>query len=149
MSTEIVRRRICDRFSRNVERGLPVPAADVRGRRVLEAGGESVGEVDDILLDEDEWQVRFVVVRSQGLLGFGATRRIVPVDGIESVDEHELRLQVPRETFNKLPQYGDGLSEEEEEDLYAEVFALSGFQPYWSDGYHTPAFPPTAAERGV
>lgn len=54
------------------------PAADVRGRTVVDRHGEEVGRVDDLLVDDRENRVRFPRVGERGLLGIGRTHYLGP-----------------------------------------------------------------------
>lgn len=48
------------------------PRADVRGRNVVDAEGEDIGKVDDLLVDDSEAKVRMLRVEHGGFLGIGA-----------------------------------------------------------------------------
>ncbi len=62
------------------------PAADVRGRRAVDNGGQEMGKVDDLLIDDQEKKVRFLRVGSGGFLGKGKEHVLVPVEAVTSVD---------------------------------------------------------------
>jgi sporulation protein YlmC with PRC-barrel domain len=51
---------------------------DVRGRKVMDRQGEEIGKVDDLMVDEREFKVRFLEVASGGVLGLGATKVLIP-----------------------------------------------------------------------
>jgi sporulation protein YlmC with PRC-barrel domain len=67
---------------------LAHPDDDVRGMVVLDVHGRRVGEVEDIVVDEQERRARLLVVASGGVLGLGAQRRLVPVEAVARVSEH-------------------------------------------------------------
>ena len=58
---------------------------DVRGRRVIDQGGNDIGDVNDLIVDERQRRVRFLLVTSGGFLGLGATMMLVPVEAITGV----------------------------------------------------------------
>ena len=60
---------------------------DVRGLSVVDAEGAPVGEVDDLVVDEEERRARFLVVTAGGFLGLGKAKRLVPVDTVTDVDD--------------------------------------------------------------
>jgi PRC-barrel domain protein len=47
------------------------PAEDVRGRKVIDKNGETIGEVSNLIVDDRETRVRFLEVASGGLFGLG------------------------------------------------------------------------------
>jgi hypothetical protein len=57
------------------------PAADdIRGRTVKDKDGDAIGNVHDLLIDDGERKVRFLLVEHGGFLGFGRTNSFIPVD---------------------------------------------------------------------
>lgn len=55
------------------------PAADdIRGRTVKDKNGEAIGKVHDLLIDDQERKVRFLLVEHGGVLGFGRTISFIP-----------------------------------------------------------------------
>jgi len=55
------------------DRGQTVDGAanDVRGRQVKDNNGDGVGKLADLLVDDQEDKVRFLLVEHGGFLGFG------------------------------------------------------------------------------
>ncbi len=54
------------------------PRDDVRGRRVVDVRDEEVGIVDDLLIDDDQYEVRMLQIEHGGILGIGADYYPVP-----------------------------------------------------------------------
>ncbi len=70
-----------------------VPDEDVRGRAVLDEVGEHIGIVDGLLVDEAQHRVRFLRVKTGGLLGFGeATSFLIPIDAATSIDDNAVHV---------------------------------------------------------
>jgi sporulation protein YlmC with PRC-barrel domain len=80
---------------------IPMPAAShddhdhtgpaiAKGMHVKDAGGESLGIVDEVRVDEATGELRSVIVRKAGVFGGGAVREI-PADHLE-VAERELHV---------------------------------------------------------
>lgn len=106
---------------------------DVRGMKVIDPDGYRVGEVDDIVVDEDERRARLLVVADGGFLGMNVHRRMVPVEAVAAVKE-EVRL-------NHQPRAGS----EYDPDLvdrpdYGSVYGTYGYLPFWQAGYTRPTF---------
>jgi sporulation protein YlmC with PRC-barrel domain len=72
------------------------PRADVRGRKVVDATGEEVGTVDDLLVDDAEVKVRMLRVKHGGFLGIGADHFLIPVDAISSVTDDAVHIDRER-----------------------------------------------------
>ena len=60
---------------------------DVRGRDVHDPEGRLVGSVEDLYIDRQEREVRFLEVGSGGILGIGRKRFLVPVVEVVKVTE--------------------------------------------------------------
>lgn len=108
---------------------------DVRGLSVVDAEGAPVGEVDDLVVDEEERRARFLVVTSGGLLGLGKTKRFVPVDTVTDVDEvvHVERSGVEVDALEFDPELQPW------PDLEG-VYRAYGYAPFWGPGYIPPRF---------
>lgn len=104
---------------------------DVRGRRVVDRSGNSVGKVDDLFIDERERRVRLIEVGSGGFLGLGEAKFLIPVELVTQVDDHTVRINEARERIVGAPQYDPGLAAE---SLYKDIYTYYGFPPSWSAG---------------
>jgi sporulation protein YlmC with PRC-barrel domain len=106
---------------------------DVRGFVVLDANGHRVGEVNDVMVDDDQWRARLLVVASGGVLGLGAHRHLMPVDAVARVTDR-VRLQ---HSADMVQQYdADALSDPAD---YAAVYSHYGYTPFW-DPAHTGSY---------
>jgi sporulation protein YlmC with PRC-barrel domain len=118
---------------------LSDPRADIRGRNVRDAGGEDIGKVHDLLIDEQERKVRFVEVASGGVLGIGGTKFLLPVEAVTSVTDDEIRINQSRSRIVGSPRYDPDLVEPPQLD---ELYRYYGYgTPYWAPGYVYPRYP--------
>jgi len=78
---------------------------DIRGRTVKDKDGKDVGQVDDLLIDEDDRQVRFMRVESGGFLGMGETKVFIPIDAITMITDIEVRINQSHEHVARAPRY--------------------------------------------
>ncbi|MCD0443214.1 PRC-barrel domain-containing protein [Glycomyces sp. A-F 0318] len=115
-------------------------ADDVRGRKVVDRGGEEAGTVDGLLIDESERKVRFLEVGSGGFLGLGKRQVLVPVDAVARVDEEHVYLSTDREHLASGPGYDPELAPAPERP-YEEVYTHYGLMPHWGAGYMYPGYP--------
>ena len=116
----------------------PNAADDVRGRRVIAAGGEDIGEVDEVMVDRRERRVRFLRVSSGGFMGIGTNKFLVPVDVVRKVKDGAVYLDETRERIASSPLYDrDSVDEVYLQQLYNHY----GHAPYWSADYEYPPYP--------
>lgn len=110
------------------------PEQDVRGRHVVDANGEELGRVDDLLIDGEERRVRFLVVERGGLLGIGATAIFIPVDAVGEIADDTVRVDLTRTKVEQAPAYDP------------ELVDVTGYYEdlYWYYGY-APFFGPSVA----
>jgi len=114
------------------------PAADVRGRKVLDTAGQDIGHVDDLLVDDREHKVRFLRVAAGGFLGLGETRFLIPVDAITKVDHEAVHVDQTRDHVARGPCYDPKLIGE---SYLNDVYTHFGNSPWWGTGYSYPTYP--------
>lgn len=106
------------------------PTNDVRGREVKDKAGASIGKVADLLVDDKEHKVRFLLVEHGGFLGFGETKTLIPVDAITEITEDEVVLDQPHERVAAAPGYDPELVENR--PYHASIYGHYGYEPYWA-----------------
>lgn len=117
---------------------LADPADDVRGRPVIDAHGDEVGEVDGLIIDQEERRVRLLQIASGGFLGVGKQKVLVPVDAVSGVDD-TVHVDAEREQVAKAPAYDPELVLDR--TTAAGIYDYYGYAPYWNTGYMSPGFP--------
>lgn len=68
------------------------PAQDVRGRDVYDREGEQIGSVEDLYVEAEEYEVRFLYVGAGGFLGIGEKRFMIPVEAVTDVGEDSVTI---------------------------------------------------------
>ncbi|MFB9409852.1 PRC-barrel domain-containing protein [Dactylosporangium matsuzakiense] len=128
---------------------LADPDADIRGRKVYDDSGDAIGDIDDLLIDVEEYKVRFLRVEHGGILGFGATPSFVPVDAIQEVTDDAVRVGHTNEQIAGAPRYDpEVVGRPDPDDGYWNgVYGYYGYMPYWAPGYVYPAMPYTRMRR--
>ncbi len=109
---------------------------DVRGMAVLDPNGHRVGDVDEIVIDEEERRARLLVVTSGGILGLGVDKRLVPVEAIARVRE-QVHLHHTHDDVRAGAEYDP---EPADSPDYAQIYGHYGYQPFWHAGYTVPYF---------
>lgn len=124
------------------DRGQTVDGSvnDVRGREVKDKDGEGIGKVADLLVDDQEKKVRFLLVEHGGFLGFGDTKTLIPVDAVAKITEHEVGIDQSRERVAGAPGYDPALIDDR--PYHASIYNHYGYPPYWGRGY---TYPPRLA----
>ena len=64
-----------------------VGATDIKGTNVKNLQGQDLGQIEDVLIDPDTGQVRFVILEVGGFLGLGSTRVAVPLSAFQITKE--------------------------------------------------------------
>jgi sporulation protein YlmC with PRC-barrel domain len=118
---------------------LDDPDQDIRGARVLDATGETVGTVADLIIDEADRRVRFLDVSSNGFLGFARDHVLVPVEAVTEVLAGVVRIDRVKSTVADAPGFDARLAAP---SIWEQVYGYYGYSPYWHAGAPTtPTFP--------
>lgn len=119
------------------------PGEDVRGRRVIDKDGNSIGEVNELIVDAREGHVRFLEVSSGDLLGLGRLRSLIPVGAITRIGGEAVHVNQTRQHVGEAPTYDPDLIDEREgnKSLYGDLYRHYGLPPHWELGYTYPRYP--------
>jgi sporulation protein YlmC with PRC-barrel domain len=87
-------------------------AGSLIGDTVVGRGGDTIGEVDDVMISADG-KARYVLVGTGGFLGMGKDYVPIEMDRLSVVDEDTLALPVEAEILDEAPRVErDGIDEE-------------------------------------
>src|SRR4051812_9894898 len=98
------------------------PAQDVRGLHVIDSNSDDVGKVEDLLIDDVEKKVRFLLIGSGGFLGMGEKRFLLPVDAITKITNDKVRIDRTRDHVASGPAYDPKLEAENLHEHYDSVY---------------------------
>lgn len=118
---------------------------DIRGRKVKDTNGKDIGHVDDLLIDEREHKVRFLLVEHGGFLGIGCKKTLIPVDDIVTIDDHDVGIDHAKDHVARCPGYDPELMSDR--TYLSSVYGHYGSTPYWGVGYGYPLYPYYPAMR--
>lgn len=129
-------------LSRLSETGQTVASddEDIRGRKVKDKDGEDVGHVADLLIDDAEHKVRFLLVEHGGFLGIGETKSFIPVDAITRITADDVFVDQSRDRIAGAPRYDPDVVVDEAA-YYGDVYGYYGYLPFWGPGYLYPGYP--------
>lgn len=78
----------------------------VLGARVTSPEGESIGSIEDLILDQEDGSVNAAVVSVGGFLGFGAKQIAVEWSELDiNYDGNEITLDITRDEAEQAPEY--------------------------------------------
>jgi sporulation protein YlmC with PRC-barrel domain len=72
------------------------PEDDVRGKDVYTIDGKVIGSVEDLYIDRQEREVRFLEVGAGGFLGMGEKRLLFPVEAVTEVAAGRVTIEPER-----------------------------------------------------
>ncbi len=81
------------------------PEDDLRGKDVYDAEGQRIGGVEDLYIDPQEREVRFLEVGAGGFLGIGEKHFLVPVESVTEVGEVRITIEPDREKVAGSPPF--------------------------------------------
>ena len=106
-----------------------VGASEIKGTHVKNLQNQDLGQIDEVLIDPDTGQVRFVILEVGGFLGLGATRVAVPLSAFQITQEGNTSkwvLDADKEKLKSAPKV--------EGKNYQRLYTPSEAQPifvYW------------------
>jgi len=81
-----------------------ISATTIMGDPVVNAAGDDLGKIEELMLGTTDGQVEYAVVSFGGFLGMGNKLFAVPWKKLQlQQDEHRFMLDVPRETLENAP----------------------------------------------
>jgi sporulation protein YlmC with PRC-barrel domain len=80
-------------------------AQDIRGRDAYDEGGQEIGTVEDLYIDEEERKVRFLEVGAGGFLGIGEKHLLIPVEAVSEVREDRVTVDQSLEKVTGSPPF--------------------------------------------
>ncbi len=121
---------------------LSDPAEDIRGRKVLDKAGTEIAQIEDLLLDEREKKVRFLMVGSggHGVAKIGKKKSLIPVDAITAIDAKAVTVDQSGEQIIGAPEYDPEIIVVPEE-YWDSVYGWYGYYPFWRPYYRYPGYP--------
>jgi sporulation protein YlmC with PRC-barrel domain len=118
------------------------PHQDVRGYKVIDKDEREFGSVEDLLIDDTEKRVRFLLVGSGGFLGLGERKFLIPVDAIKRITADRVCIDRAGDHVAQGPHYDPALADETQlQEHLSTVYGYYGYMPYWGAGYAFPGFP--------
>lgn len=112
-------------------------ASTMIGDDVVNAAGENLGDIEEIMIDVHSGRVAYAVLSFGGFLGLGDKYFAVPWDALQlDADSHAFILDVNRETLEDAPGFDKDhwpQTEDGDDTWLVEVYDYYGYEPYWRE----------------
>src|SRR3954470_6983293 len=103
-------------------------ASTLIGEKVVNAEGERLGDIKDIMLDISEGRIQYVVIEFGGFLGIGEKFFAVPFELLQlDTSEHAIVLDQDKEVLKNAP----GFDKDHWPDTNSHAYESYG--AYWGD----------------
>jgi hypothetical protein len=119
------------------------PLHDICGLEVVNHEGDPLGTVDDFFVDLPHRKLRLIRVVSGGVLGFGQTRVLIPVEAITRLTPHRVTVHATPARNAGPPRYDPQLVEATDRMGAHQYY---GYAPFWIAGFIPPLPPPPPGE---
>ena len=109
-------------------------AADtLEGDKVVNASGESLGEIKDIMIDVPSGRVAYAVLSFGGMLGMGNKLFAIPWQALQlDPENHRFILDVDQEQLKAAPGFDkDHWPSMADQHWASEIHSYYGSRPYW------------------
>ena len=108
-------------------------ASTITGDKVVNAAGEDLGKIDEIMLDTPTGRVAYAVLYFGGFLGMGDKLFAIPWDqlSLDEDDEHFV-LNVDRAKLEQAPGFdNDNWPDMADQSWRSQIYSYYGSAPYW------------------
>jgi sporulation protein YlmC with PRC-barrel domain len=108
-------------------------AETLEGDKVVNASGESLGEIKDIMIDVPSGRVAYAVLSFGGLLGMGNKLFAIPWQALQlDPENHRFVLDVDQEQLKAAPGFDkDHWPSMADQHWASEIHSYYGSRPYW------------------
>lgn len=107
-------------------------AARLIGNGVRNWDGESLGKIEDIMIDLESGAIAYAVLSFGGFLGFGDKHFPVPWEVLAiDLDSGEFILDVDKETLEEAPGFKKDERPDVTYDWLADIYQYYECDPYW------------------
>jgi sporulation protein YlmC with PRC-barrel domain len=108
-------------------------ASTLKGDKVVNLQGESLGDIQEIMIDLERGRVAYAVLSFGGFLGLGDKLFAIPWEAL-TIDTAEKRivLNIDKELLKRAPGFDkDHWPNMTDPAWGAELYTYYGYKPYW------------------
>jgi len=110
-------------------------ASTLAGDRVVNAKGEDIGKIDEIMIDVPTGRVAYAVLSFGGFLGMGDKLFAIPWSRLTlDEDNQNFQLDLDRETLEQAPGFDkDNWPDMADRSWGSKIYTYYRSDPYWDD----------------
>ncbi len=103
---------------------------EVNGYKIHASDEDKIGHVDDFIIDEDTWTIRYLIINTGNL--FTGKKVLVSPEWIERIswDDSKVYINLSKESIKQSPEYSDEI--ELTRDYESSLYGHYKKTPYWS-----------------
>ncbi len=112
---------------------VTLSASSIKGTDVVNASGEDLGNIKDLMINTHNGKVAYAVLSHGGFLGMGDKYFAIPWDAftIDTQDE-KFVLNVPQEKLDTAPGFDkDNWPNSASHEYLTKMYTHFGYRPYW------------------
>ncbi len=84
---------------------LTEPRQDISGHDVYDIDGEQIGSVEDLYVDRQTQEARFLDVGAGGFLGIGEKHFLIPFEAVSDISDERVTLNQDRDQVLGSPDF--------------------------------------------
>jgi sporulation protein YlmC with PRC-barrel domain len=110
-----------------------ISATAVIGDKVVNRTGESLGKIEELMLDLEKGRVAYAVLSFGGVMGLGEKLFAIPFEALklDATREH-FTLDVDKDKMRNAPGFDKKNPPQASDRTWgAEVYKFYGYRPYW------------------
>lgn len=112
-----------------------ISATTIEGTEVVNAKGENIGEIKDLMIDWENGTVAYAVLSFGGFLGFGEKLFAIPMEALEfeSGNHESIMLDIDKERLENAPGFDkDEWPTNPDQTFIDSIYTHYGYEPYWT-----------------
>jgi sporulation protein YlmC with PRC-barrel domain len=110
-------------------------ASTIKGDKVINAAGEDLGKIEELMIDLRDGRLAFAVLSFGGFLGMGDKLFAIPWQTLRlKLHDHAFVLDVPKDTLEKAEGFDKDNWPVTSREWLSTVYGYYGYQPYWQTG---------------
>ena len=110
-------------------------ATAIIGNKVVNAKGEQLGSIKELMIDLDDGQIAYVVLSFGGFLGLGDKLFAIPLEALTfDTEEHTVILDLNKEVLRNAPGFDKDHwpdNAQYEAGWLLDIYEYYGYSPYW------------------
>jgi len=108
-------------------------SSTIKGDDVVNAQGEDLGSIDDLMIDLERGRIAYAVLSFGGFLGMGDKLFAIPWEAMTvDQDNKRLVLNIDKELLKQAPGFDKNNWPDMADPAWgAEVYSYYGYRPYW------------------